>query len=129
MEDNENNDVVLCNESNPVWMCKHAMDVRHICKYLLCGGCFGKKLVEESNQGKNKRTRNAVEKKKDYDDNEIGCDHTSLTELQVYNCNGYFSESYIKKKSEEENCHYPTNCAECHKPVRDKCVSKKFVTV
>ena len=124
-DDNEiEQDIVLCNESNPVWICKHTMDVRHVCKYLLCRKCFETKLVEDRTQGRNKRTRT-----KDYDDNDTGCNHSSAADLQVYNCNGYFSESYIKKKTEEENSNYPTICSGCKKPVRDKYVSKKLVTV
>ena len=122
-EDEIQEDIVLCNESNPVWVCKHTMDVRHVCKYLLCRKCFETKLVEDSTQGRNKRTRT-----KDYDDNDTECNHSSA-DLQVYNCNGYFSESYIQKKLEEENSNYPTICSGCKKPVRDKYVSKRLVAV
>ena len=120
---------VLCNEKNPVWVCKHTMDNSHPCKYLLCKDCFYDKLTEEANNGKTKRVRSVVEEReneneKDYDDNDIKrhtkCDHTCHNGLQVYNCNSYFSEQYIRKKIEEEDCYYPTKCSGCRKNVRDK---------
>ena len=120
---------MLCNEKNPVWVCKHTMDNSHPCKYLLCKDCFYDKLTEEANNGKTKRVRSVVEEReneneKDYDDNDIKrhtkCDHTCHNGLQVYNCNSYFSEQYIRKKIEEEDCYYPTKCSGCRKNVRDK---------
>ena len=127
---------VLCNEKNPVWVCKHTMDNSHPCKYLLCKDCFYDKLTEEANNGKTKRVRSVVEEReneneKDYDDNDIKrhtkCDHTCHNGLQVYNCNSYFSEQYIRKKIEEEDCYYPTKCSGCRKNVRDKYDWKKMM--
>ena len=129
---------VLCNDKNPVWICEHTMDNRHPCRYLLCKDCFYDKMKKEAVEGNTKRIRSVVEERenindKDYDDNEITeqakCDHSCNNGLQVYTCNLYFTEQYIKKKSEEEDCYYPTNCAGCHKAVRDKYDSKKLVSV
>ena len=114
------------------------MDERHACKYLLCKDCFYEKLGEEVSNGKTKRTRlvvegNVNENDKDYDDNEIKkheqCDHSCHNGLQVYTCNAYFSENYIRRKSEEEDCYYSTKCAGCQKAVRDKYDSRKMVSV
>ena len=129
---------VLCNDKNPVWICEHTMDNSHPCRYLLCKDCFYDKLTKEVNEGNTKRIRSVVEERennndKDYDDNEIKkqakCDHSCHNGLQVYSCDLYFTEQYIRKKSEEEDCYYPTNCAGCHKAVRDKYDSKKLVSV
>ena len=114
-------DYVLYNNKNSVWICKHTMDDQHVCTYLACKGCFDKKLAnKETKNGKIKQSINTV----DYDDNQkltTVCDHTSsvanLDEFQYIK--GYFSENYIKKKL-ENSCHYPTKCLECDKPVREQ---------
>ena len=114
-------DYVLCNNKNPVWICKHTMDDNHVCTYLACKGCYDKKSTkEESMNGKIKRSRNFV----DYDDNDTlnnACDHaSSVASLEQFQyIKGYFSENYIKKKM-EKNCYYPTKCSECGKPVREQ---------
>ena len=60
---------------------------------------------------------------KDYDDNESKthiCDHSSLSGLEVETNGAYFTETYVRKKMEDEDCHYPTICYECKGTVRNK---------
>ena len=135
--------IVLCSRSCPVWICEHAINLHHPCKFLYCNDCRTDEMAKctyitrpKRNQGHhNDGTRLATHETERFqgkrarpnpvqylDDNTSDieqCNH-NMASLEKLEDGAYFTEEYVMEKTANPDYHYASICHKCKGHVRDK---------
>ena len=124
---------VLCSASCPVWICEDAINPSHPCKFLYCNDCRSQEMSGSNDGIRQTRHQSCAHKPKrvktnpvsyyddiaNYNDANMECNH-KMESLKKLEDGKYFTEEYVRDKTETPNCYYASVCVKCSAHVRDR---------